>query len=40
MLPYLPVKGLMRYLTSRTATGIKLPDYSPAETAPLSRMAH
>jgi 2-polyprenyl-6-methoxyphenol hydroxylase-like FAD-dependent oxidoreductase len=30
MLPYLPVKGLMRYLTSRTATGIKLPDYSPA----------
>ena len=30
MLPYLPVKGLMKYLTSRTATGIKLPDYSPA----------
>jgi len=40
MLPYLPVKGLMKYLTTRTATGIKLPDYSPAETAPLSRMAH
>jgi 2-polyprenyl-6-methoxyphenol hydroxylase-like FAD-dependent oxidoreductase len=30
-LPYLPVKGLMKYLTTRTATGIKLPDYSSAE---------
>jgi 2-polyprenyl-6-methoxyphenol hydroxylase-like FAD-dependent oxidoreductase len=28
MLPYLPVKHLMKYLTTRTATGIKLPDYS------------
>jgi 2-polyprenyl-6-methoxyphenol hydroxylase-like FAD-dependent oxidoreductase len=27
MLPYLPVKHLMKYLTTRTATGIKLPDY-------------
>jgi hypothetical protein len=31
MLPYLPVKHLMKYLTTRTATGIDLPDYpSPA----------
>jgi 2-polyprenyl-6-methoxyphenol hydroxylase-like FAD-dependent oxidoreductase len=28
MLPYLPVKHLMKYLTTRTATGVKLPDYS------------
>jgi len=28
MLPYLPVKHLMKYLTTRTATSIKLPDYS------------
>jgi 2-polyprenyl-6-methoxyphenol hydroxylase-like FAD-dependent oxidoreductase len=27
MLPYLPVKHLMKHLTTRTATGIKLPDY-------------
>jgi 2-polyprenyl-6-methoxyphenol hydroxylase-like FAD-dependent oxidoreductase len=27
MLPYLPVKHLMKYLTTRTASGIKLPDY-------------
>jgi 2-polyprenyl-6-methoxyphenol hydroxylase-like FAD-dependent oxidoreductase len=27
MLPYLPVKHLMKYLTTRTAAGIKLPDY-------------
>jgi 2-polyprenyl-6-methoxyphenol hydroxylase-like FAD-dependent oxidoreductase len=27
VLPYLPVKHLMKYLTTRTATGIKLPDY-------------
>jgi hypothetical protein len=40
MLPYLPVKGLMKYLTTRTATGIKLPAYSPAETTPSGRMAH
>jgi len=32
MLRYLPVKRLMKYLTTRTATGVKLPDYSPAET--------
>jgi 2-polyprenyl-6-methoxyphenol hydroxylase-like FAD-dependent oxidoreductase len=28
LLPYLPVKYLMKYLTTRTATGIKLPGYS------------
>jgi hypothetical protein len=28
MLPYLPVKHLMKYLTTRTATGIRLPSYS------------
>ena len=28
MLPYLPVKHLMKYLTTRTATRVKLPDYS------------
>ena len=39
MLPYLPVKGLLKYLTTRTATGIKLPDYSPAETASSSSRA-
>ncbi len=27
MLPYLPVKHLMKYLTTRTATGINLPEY-------------
>jgi 2-polyprenyl-6-methoxyphenol hydroxylase-like FAD-dependent oxidoreductase len=27
MLPYLPAKHLMKYLTTRTATGIKLPRY-------------
>jgi len=27
MLPYLPAKHLMKYLTTRTASGIKLPDY-------------
>jgi 2-polyprenyl-6-methoxyphenol hydroxylase-like FAD-dependent oxidoreductase len=32
MLPYLPVKHLMKYLTTRTASGIKLPDYLPAGT--------
>jgi hypothetical protein len=26
MLPYLPAKGLIRYLSTRTATAIKLPD--------------
>ena len=31
MLPYLPVKRLMKYLTTRTASGIKLPGYSPRE---------
>jgi len=30
MLPYLPVKHVMKYLTTRTASGIKLPDYLPA----------
>jgi 2-polyprenyl-6-methoxyphenol hydroxylase-like FAD-dependent oxidoreductase len=40
MLRYLPVKGLMKYLTSRSATGIKLPDYSPAERTSRSRAAH
>jgi 2-polyprenyl-6-methoxyphenol hydroxylase-like FAD-dependent oxidoreductase len=29
MLPYLPVKRLMKYLTTRTAASIKLPNYSP-----------
>jgi 2-polyprenyl-6-methoxyphenol hydroxylase-like FAD-dependent oxidoreductase len=28
MLPYLPVKHLMKYLTTRTAAGVKLPNYS------------
>jgi 2-polyprenyl-6-methoxyphenol hydroxylase-like FAD-dependent oxidoreductase len=28
MVPYLPVKYLMKYLTTRTATGINLPSYS------------
>jgi hypothetical protein len=28
MLPYLPVKHLMKHLTTRTATGVKLPSYS------------
>ena len=32
MLPYLPVKHVMKYLTTRTASGIKLPDYQPAGT--------
>jgi 2-polyprenyl-6-methoxyphenol hydroxylase-like FAD-dependent oxidoreductase len=32
MLSYLPVKHLMKYLTTRTANGIKLPDYLPAGT--------
>jgi 2-polyprenyl-6-methoxyphenol hydroxylase-like FAD-dependent oxidoreductase len=27
MLPYLPAKGLIRYLSTRTATAIKLPEY-------------
>jgi 2-polyprenyl-6-methoxyphenol hydroxylase-like FAD-dependent oxidoreductase len=27
MLPYLPAKGLIKYFSSRTATGIDLPDY-------------
>jgi len=27
MLPYLPVKGLIRYLSTRTATAIRLPEY-------------
>jgi 2-polyprenyl-6-methoxyphenol hydroxylase-like FAD-dependent oxidoreductase len=27
MLPYLPAKGLIRYLSSRTATAIRLPEY-------------
>jgi 2-polyprenyl-6-methoxyphenol hydroxylase-like FAD-dependent oxidoreductase len=30
MLPYLPVKSLIRRLSSRTATAIKLPVYDPA----------
>jgi 2-polyprenyl-6-methoxyphenol hydroxylase-like FAD-dependent oxidoreductase len=28
MLPYLPAKGLIRYLSTRTATAITLPDYA------------
>jgi 2-polyprenyl-6-methoxyphenol hydroxylase-like FAD-dependent oxidoreductase len=28
MLPYLPAKGLIRYLSTRTAAAIKLPDYA------------
>ena len=31
MLPYLPVKHLMKYLTTRTATSIRLPNYSLRE---------
>jgi hypothetical protein len=27
MLPYLPAKSLIRYLSTRTATAIRLPDY-------------
>jgi len=31
VLPYLPVKRLMKYLTTRTAAGINLPDYPAQE---------
>jgi 2-polyprenyl-6-methoxyphenol hydroxylase-like FAD-dependent oxidoreductase len=31
VLPYLPVKTLIKHLTTRTATGIKLPDYCAPE---------
>ena len=34
MLPYLPVKHVMKYLTTRTALGIKLPDYPTLERTP------
>jgi hypothetical protein len=27
MLPYLPTKSLIRYLSTRTATAVKLPEY-------------
>jgi hypothetical protein len=27
MLPYLPAKGLIRYLSTRTVTAITLPEY-------------
>jgi 2-polyprenyl-6-methoxyphenol hydroxylase-like FAD-dependent oxidoreductase len=40
VLRYLPVKRLMKYLTTRSATGVKLPDYSPAERITGSRAAH
>jgi hypothetical protein len=30
LLAYMPAKGFMRYISTRTATAIKLPDYSPA----------
>jgi 2-polyprenyl-6-methoxyphenol hydroxylase-like FAD-dependent oxidoreductase len=30
MLAYMPAKSFMRYVSTRTATAIKLPDYSPA----------
>jgi 2-polyprenyl-6-methoxyphenol hydroxylase-like FAD-dependent oxidoreductase len=30
MLAYMPAKGLMKYVSTRTATAIKLPDYRPA----------
>jgi 2-polyprenyl-6-methoxyphenol hydroxylase-like FAD-dependent oxidoreductase len=30
MLPYLPVKGLIKRMSSRTATAIELPEYGPA----------
>jgi 2-polyprenyl-6-methoxyphenol hydroxylase-like FAD-dependent oxidoreductase len=33
MLPYLPAKGLIRYLSTRTATAIKLPDFSVSTPA-------
>jgi 2-polyprenyl-6-methoxyphenol hydroxylase-like FAD-dependent oxidoreductase len=32
MLPYLPVKGLIKRMSSRTATAIELPDYGPTPT--------
>ena len=28
MLPYLPAKGFIRYMSTRTATAIRLPDYA------------
>jgi len=27
LLPYLPARGLIRYLSTRTATAIRLPEY-------------
>jgi 2-polyprenyl-6-methoxyphenol hydroxylase-like FAD-dependent oxidoreductase len=36
VLPYLPVKSLIKHLTTRTATGIKLPAYSAPEAPGLS----
>jgi 2-polyprenyl-6-methoxyphenol hydroxylase-like FAD-dependent oxidoreductase len=37
MLPYLPARRLIRYLSTRTAAAIKLPDYPDPDRAPGSR---
>ena len=37
LLPYLPAKRLVRYLSNRTATAIKLPEYPEPGPAPRSR---
>jgi hypothetical protein len=37
MLPYLPAKGLIRYLSTRTATAITLPAYPEPDPAAGSR---
>ena len=37
LLPYLPAKRLIRYLSTRTATAIKLPEYPEPGPAPRSR---
>ena len=37
MLPYLPAKRLIRYLSTRTANAIRLPEYPDPGLAPGSR---
>ena len=37
LLPYLPAKRLIRYLSTRTATAIKLPEYPEPGPVPGSR---
>ena len=39
MLPYLPAKGLIRYLSTRTATAIRLPDYGRWPARAYARMS-